>query len=50
MEDPKRSGGLRHAAAGLEGSAAHPAPLGKVKKESSRGQRAIQFKLIDLKE
>ena len=26
MEDPERSGGLRPAAAGLEGSAAHPAP------------------------
>ena len=31
VEDPERSGGLRHAAAGLEGSAAHPAPPGKAK-------------------
>jgi hypothetical protein len=29
VEDPQRSEGLRHAAAGLEGSAAHPAPPGK---------------------
>lgn len=44
MEDPQRSGGLRHAAAGLEGSAARPARQGKVKKESPCEQHAIQFK------
>ena len=36
VEDPERSGGLRPAAAGLEGSAAHPAPPGKAKEEVHR--------------
>ncbi|EKF06378.1 hypothetical protein TH2_20009 [Thalassospira profundimaris WP0211] len=40
MEDPERSGGLRDAAAGLEGSAAHSAPPGKATETSSPPARA----------
>jgi hypothetical protein len=40
VEDPERSGGLRRAAAGLEGSAAHPAPPGKAIERTSPPARA----------
>ncbi|ODA93247.1 hypothetical protein BFX40_10380 [Mesorhizobium sp. SEMIA 3007] len=39
-EDPKRSEGLRDAAAGLEGSAAHPAPPGTANGQTAPADRA----------